>query len=334
MSNEIIERENLRGSLEAAFEEHEVAAESVDSATPAEETKAERARDESGKFTKVEQAADAPVAKEGAPVVPAEVIPDEPVEQEAPQGEVKRAPSSWKKEAAAEFATLPEHVQNEILRRETDFHKGIEGFKHHADFGKRVEHALSPYQATFQKLGVDAPTAVAELMKSDDILRNAPPAVKMQKMLELAAHYGIDLNQQFDPKVAEYETRLHALQKQNEEILRSNQSRETEVVNTTLEQFAKQPGREHFDAVRGHMAALLESGQAQTLEDAYDQAVYANPSTRTVLLEQQRKQLESEVNAKRAKAASVSVKGSSPSSGAAKTQHNSVRDAIAAAWVE
>lgn len=319
------QEETLRDSLDAAFteadapelESTEVEISSDDDAPAA------RARDEAGKFAKVDKVEPAAIPGPADELQP-EIAP--------PVVEGKRAPSSWKKETAAEFNTLPPHVQDEILRREGDFHKGIEGFKQHADFGRKFEQAMTPFNETLQKIGVDGVTAAVELLKIDDILRNAPPAVKHQKLLDIAQQFGIDLNQQFDPRIAEYEQRMHMLQKQNEEILRTNLSRETEQVNTVLSQFAEQPGREHFPQVRLHMAALLESGTAKDLQDAYDQAVYANPTTRALLLEQQQRKVQDDFNAKRAKAAAVSVRGSSPSSGTAPQQHDTLRGSLDAAF--
>lgn len=50
------------------------------------------------------------------------------------------------------------------------------------------------------------------------------------------------------------------------------------------------------------MAALLQAGQATTLEDAYEQAVYANPTTRAAMLQQQLQAARDEA-AKKAQAA-------------------------------
>lgn len=321
--------ETLHDSLASAFDTAEAAFEPIE--TPVEAAKPERARSEDGKFAKVEApAVEAPAveAKTAAPVVPTEVIPAAP---EAP-ADGKRAPSSWKKEAAAAFNELPAHVQDEVLRRETDFHKGIQGFKQQADFGKQVEQTLSPFAENFAKAGVDSVTAISEILKTEDILRNAPPTVKLQKFLQLAQHYGIDLNQQVDPNVARYEAENHQLRQEQRELMRMNTSRESESLNSAIEDFANQPGHEHFESVRQHMGALMAGGQAATLQEAYDQAIYANPTTRTVLLQQQQSKLQDEINAKRAKAASVSVRGSSPSSGAANQPKTSLRDEIAAAF--
>jgi hypothetical protein len=66
------------------------------------------------------------------------------------------------------------------------------------------------------------------------------------------------------------------------------------------------------------MADLLESGKAQSLEQAYEMAIWMRPDVRQTLIEQQRieaqRNYEQQQRTQRAKTASVSVKGSSPSS--------------------
>jgi hypothetical protein len=67
------------------------------------------------------------------------------------------------------------------------------------------------------------------------------------------------------------------------------------------------------------MADLLEAGKAQSLEQAYEMAIWMRPDVRQTLIEQQRieaqRNYEQQQRTQRAKTASVSVKGSSPSSG-------------------
>lgn len=244
-------------------------------------------RDASGKFAKKEEtpaATPAPVAE-----VPAEVVAEVPAEEipAAPAPEAKKAPSSWKKEAAEAFAALPPHVQDEVLRREGDIHKGIESYRTQAETGKRFESALAPYMQTIQQLGVTPEAAVSALMKADHTLRYAPPAVKAQEFQKLAQVYGIDLSQQFDPNVAALQNEVYQLRQQQEQWQHQQQTQVQQSLNSDIERFAAEPGREHFGAVRDHMAALLQGGQAKDLADAYDQAVYANPQTRAAVLAKQ-----------------------------------------------
>ena len=81
------------------------------------------------------------------------------------------------------------------------------------------------------------------------------------------------------------------------------------------------------------MADLLQSGKAKSLNDAYDMAVWMRPDIRQSLIEQQRleaqKKAMAEAQTLRAKTASVSVKGSSPSAGGVQTNGSDLRSLIA-----
>lgn len=328
--------ESLRETLEASFDSSaaaEVETPEVTEVAPAvesAETKAERARDEAGRFAKKQEeaAAAAPVADPAAPVAAAPA---------------SRAPSSWKKEAAAVFDKIESGqpvtaeemkvLRDEALRREGDFHKGIEGFKTHAEAGKTFERTIAPYMENIKAAGVAPDVAIGELLKIENTLRNGPPAVKAQALRQLAQSYQIDLGQEFDPNVAELQNRLYQMEEQQRQWQQQQQQASSQAVNTDIERFAGEPGHEHFEAVRVHMGALLDSGLAKDLQDAYDQAVYANPTTRASLLEQQRKEAEASARVQRASSAAVSVRGSSPASGAtAKTSSGSTRDDVLAAW--
>lgn len=314
------EPQDLRSVLESAMEAQDVP-------EVAAEAKTERARDEAGRFTAAElaqQAADKAAA-------------NPPVEQQTEQP-AKRAPSSWKKEAAAEFDKLPPHVQDEVLRRETDFHKGIEGFKSHADLGRSIEKTLQPYMPTIQQLGVTPDVAISSLLKADAGLRYGTPEQKAQHLANLAQTYGIDMGvvaqvPQKDHYTFQLEQRLSQLQQQQEQFQQSQQEQQREALNSELQAFAATA--EHFEAVKEDMAALLQAGRATDLKDAYDKAVYANPQTRQALLEQQRqealKQAQTHALNARAKAASVSVRGSSPASGSGAAPTN-LRAALESAY--
>jgi hypothetical protein len=311
------EPQDLRSVLENAAN----ATEAVDTTAEPAIEKAEPSRDNAGKFS----------AKEAQPT-----NPEQPTD--APPVEAKRAPSSWKKDAAAEFDKLPQHVQDEVLRREGDFHKGIEGFKSHADLGRSMEKALQPYQQTLQGLGVTPDVAVGSLLRADAMLRNGSPQEKAHYLSVIAQQYGIDMAQAAEvPRPDAYtfqlEQQLQRLQQQQEQYQRSANERETQSLNSELQEFAQTA--EHFEVVRDDMAALLQAGRAKDLKGAYDMAVYANPQTRQTLLEQQRnealKQAQSSAIASRAKAASVSVRGSSPASGSGASPTN-LRAALEAAF--
>lgn len=285
-----------------------------------------RARDESGRFAKAPAQADAPAQPQVPPAAPS---PD--AVQQPPAA--RTAPGAWKKDLAEKhWNQLAPEIQEEILRREGDFHKGIEGWKGHAEKGKAFEKVMAPYQETLQKLGVDGPTAVSALLQADHVLRNAPPAVKVQQLMAIAKQYGVDLSQEFAPDVAQYQAELYRTQEQLRQIQLQAQQQSSMTLNSEIERFASDFGHERFEALRAPAAALLESGVAKDLQQAFDMAAYANPTTRAELLEQQQRKQEEANRAQRASAAAVGVKGSSPASGAPSATRGSLRGDIEAAF--
>ena len=59
-----------------------------------------------------------------------------------------------------------------------------------------------------------------------------------------------------------------------------------------IEAFGKEPANLHFETVKPEMAALLQAGRAQSLQDAYDMAVWARPDIRSSLIAQQQQAAE------------------------------------------
>ena len=328
---------DLRSALESAFEEKTDDTSQTDSVVntpepvtedkPLETSAEQRARDEAGRFA----------AKEKAPE------PTPPVEEAKPI----KAPSSWKPAAQEAYlkaergeALTPEEVRiltNEANRRESDFHRGVEEFKTHAQKARAYEQVIAPYQQTFQQLGVDAPTAIGALLKADHTLRYGDPATKAQYFQQLAQQYGVNLEQiqnppQYDPQTQYLMQQLNELRQTQAQWHNNIQQQEQTRANQELEQFS-QAGNAHFDAVRGDMADLLETGKATSLQDAYEKAVWMNPDIRQSLIEQQRSEAQKKAMAEaqnlRAKTAAVSVKGSSPSAGGVQTNGSDLRSLIA-----
>lgn len=308
--------DDLRSVLENAFEAAETITDEIDSG---ESSASERVRDESGRF-----------AKKTEPEPPKEEpqeAPSEPVAEEKP-AEVpqKRPPSSWKKETQAEWDKLPPHVQEDVLRREADFHRGIEQYKAYAQRAQAYEQALAPYQQTLQELGVPAEQAIGALFKADQILRTSAPHEKAAYFAQLAREYGVPLEEiqqppQVDPAYQQLLNEVRQLRQTEAQREQYRIQQEQAQLNSQIAQFAE--GKEHFNAVREDMAALLQAGRAQDLEQAYDMAIWARPDLRTSLLEQQVKAAEEKARAEaqrlKAKTAAVSVKGSSPVSGTSAT---------------
>lgn len=312
--------DSLRDQLEAAFDQD---SQPEATAQPAEQPQTETVqaeeksvvRDELGKFAK-----------------PSDSQPEQAEQPQAEQLPEIKPPSSWKPEAKAAYikaergeTLTPQEIKiltAEANRRESDFLVGIGEFKTHAQKARAFEQALAPYQQTIQQMGMDGPTAAARMLQVEHTLRYADPATKAAMLQKIAQDYGIDMGMaqqlpQQDPQTQYLMQQLNELRQTQQMWQNSIQEQERAKANHELTQFASSD-KPHFEAVRNDMADLLESGKAQSLEQAYEMAIWMRPDVRQTLIEQQQieaqKKYEEQQRAHRAKTASVSVKGSSPSS--------------------
>lgn len=268
----------------------EINAREAEPETPAEETsetpeeKAERVRDEKGRF--------APKAEDQPE--PVEAAPETPQEDDILPPEVQRL--GLRKEEAAEWRKASPVLQQALLRRSEEMHKGLEQYRGAAQFGSKIAEAFRPYEQTLQQLGVSHDVAVGELLKADNVLRYGSPEQKAYAIQSLIHQYGVDVGQlnslpQPDPRNIQYQALQSELQQMKgyfSNLQREQSEREQASLNSEISQFAKD--REHFEQVREDMAALLQAGRATNLSDAYDQAVWANPTTRAALLAKQQQE--------------------------------------------
>lgn len=93
-------------------------------------------------------------------------------------------------------------------------------------------------------------------------------------------------------KLAQLEQGYGTIQQQQQAQLREAQARKVHEASLTIERFANDPAnpRPHFEAVKEDMALLIRSGRAADLAEAYDRAVWANPTVRATLLAEQQAQ--------------------------------------------
>lgn len=250
-----------------------------------------------------------------------------------------RAPSSWKAEAALEWSKVPPSVQAEIQRREDDFHKGLQSYKETADFGASLKSEFAPYEAVMRADGIAPQQLIRNLLNTAYQLRAGNPEQKRNVIAGLAQHYGVDLGvaqQQGavqhveDPRVNTLQQQVQGLTQQLTERQQREQAEVSRKSKETIDAFAKSPERaEYFPLVRTEMAALLESGIAKTLEEAYDKAILLVPPVREKILAQQqeitRKTAEEKVKAAKRAAANAKPKGSLPSVDLAGSMEETIR---------
>ena len=104
-----------------------------------------------------------------------------------------------------------------------------------------------------------------------------------------------------------------------------------EAADAEIGRFRADPANEHFPVLESQMAALITSGQADSLKDAYDKALWLNPETRAKAIAKQddvRRQREAVEAAAARKAASVNVvkRGTPPAPAKPKSMEDTIRE--------
>lgn len=330
---------------------------SRDTEVAADPLKVDRTRAPDGKFAKgtpedVTPKTAAPAASPAEKVAPA--IDPAAAASVAPVASIA-PPSSYTAEAKAEFAKASPVIQREILKRESDFHKGVEQYKQAANYAQSMYGAVKPYENTIKSWGVTPDIAVKALFEADRKLSQGSPQEKLAAFANLAKGYGIDLSQGMpeaqpvDPNMQymqsilrQQEQRFSQLERQNHEYAARVAQQEQSELNSLIEQ-AKQ-GKPHFDELRQEIGLLLQAGinkgQPVTIDQAYEAALWQSPTHRNELLAKQRSEFEAEAarkraeDAEKAKAArqasstNVARRGTLPAQKAVGTMQDTMRETL------
>lgn len=318
MNDVVDDEKTIREELEAAMVDEpvnepvevsaddEVLAESVE-----DEPKGDRVRDEKGRFAKSEE----PAVETEATQEAIEQTPDE-------------APYNWNADAKAKWADLPQEIRDTVLKREKDIQQFISKADEERQLGINMNKTLSPYMPMIQAEGGDAVTAVKDLLNTAYLLRQGTPEQKKQLFMQTAQQFGVDLSdlgpaevpagmeplyQQINELKAQVSQQQSLLQRRDLEERNSLQSE----IQQEVDAFAADPSHPHYESVKGRMAALMGSGQAKDLQDAYDQACWASPDIRATLQTQAnaeaeaKRKAEAAEKAKQARLKGVSLDGGS-----------------------
>lgn len=240
-----------------------------------------------GKFAPKTEAA----PKEVAPVE----IPKTEKDVQPKASEAIGPPPGWSAESKAVFATLPDHVKNDLIKREKEV---SDGFKKYSDETKKyqeIEQVLAPIRQTYQQVGVKSDAeAIKSLLGWEASFRN--PVTRMQAFHNLARQYGINLNSpstqasdaqgipdQLRPVLDQFGQLTQQVTGIQGELQRSRE----EQVSKTLTDFAKD--KPHFEKVRMRMGQLIQAGivPPNDLDGAYQQAIWADPEIKTALIKEQ-----------------------------------------------
>lgn len=261
-------------------------------------------RSEDGKF-----ASKAPEKVE-PDATPSDAATDNPVSP-APAGEAPKPPVSWPQDKAEAWSKLDPDARDYILKREAEVAKGFQTTAEKYKPLEEVDRLLEPYKAKLEAEGLSPVQGIQRLLRAQDLLERNP----IEGLNWLARSYGVNLGQlaaqpagqeqtqqpQIDPRVETLQQRLDRLEADAQ--TRAKQEAETfeQSLKADVEKFRASPEHPYFDDVKSDMAALLQAGVVADLKEAYEKAVWANPTARSRVLEDQRK-------AEAAKAADAAAK--------------------------
>lgn len=246
---------------------------------PSEDAKGEKVADEEKPSTEEKDSGQTDETKEAETDVSASAI--EP-------------PVSWPADDKALWNELPPKMQEIVARRESERDKFLTQKSN--EFGqqlasyKDIDHALAPVEQLLKREGINKAQAVKELVAYYQHYESNTPSY----ILQVAQSKGIDLLKlaqgQLDPRQIESQNQAQELNRIRQELndwKRQQEDATTQELTNQVDKFASESGHEHFSSVRIHMGKLIAAGEATDLQTAYEMAVWANPTTRSLELKKQ-----------------------------------------------
>lgn len=260
----------------------------------------------------------------------------EPELEEAVEASVEDDyPSSWKGTLREKWGTVDPEVKAEIKRREQNFLDGIKQYKEPAAFGNAIGNEMMPYLDTIRQIGQTPQTITRELFSTWNTLVTGSPDQKQATLLNLAQAFGINMSSGSstpqkdagsDPnsqiaalqqQIAELRRSQETFSQQQERLAREAEQAEQAEIDADIARFAADPKNEHFESVKQIMGRLMTAGQAETLQEAYEQACRIHPEVFSKLqakteAERRKREAEQAAAAKRAAAPNVNRRGTHP----------------------
>lgn len=203
---------------------------------------------------------------------------------------VPRIPDAWgSPERRAAFEKLPPELQGLVTSREAEVAKEFTRNGDERRFAREMKDVITPYMPMITAEGGNPATAVQSLLNTAYVLRAGTPEQKAQALRTVAQQFNVDLASVtapaafVDPAFENMTQRLDRLERERQAEVQGRQASADAVIQTEIASFASDPEHKHYEQVKPRMAALLQSGAASDLKDAYEQACWADPSIRSSL---------------------------------------------------
>jgi hypothetical protein len=280
-------------------------------------------------------------------------------EEESDEDEVAPIdpPANWPKQEQEFFRNLSPQMQHAYLDRArhmtADYTRKTQELAQIRQHYNEFDRVIGPRVQQWALNGMAPAQAVQQLIALSDFATNQP-----KEFLQYFANLrGVDLNElsqgqqeeYVDPQVsalrqqlAQVQAHLNQSTQYQQHVAQQQQAAQYQqafsVTNSAIDNFANQRGQDgkplypYFNELEEDMAAEIETGRAQTIQEAYERAKWSNPYTRSKLLARQLSQQNAQQRqrAQEARRAGSSISGSS-SFGSPATSNMSVRDLLESA---
>lgn len=215
------------------------------------------------------------ITNKAEPIVEAAPVTPDVAPQTTP---AREPPKSWAKEKHEHWAKLEPDAQDYIALRERQMLDGLEQYKGDSGFGKQMREAVAPFQDIIRQQGVDAATAVREMLNGHVRLSQGTLEERKAFLAQVAKNYGLDAPESPDmpPEIRALNERIEGLQAAMNGRARTEYEHAQAKVQTEVSAFAEQ--NPYFDEVADDIIAYLHAGLE--LKPAYEKAIWANPVTR------------------------------------------------------
>ena len=254
---------SLRDTIENAIESTEPETTSQEAT---ESVKADKPRDEHGKFAKSSQNASDDVT---------EAFDDNNEQKVA----IKPRPSSWKKDYEEHWGKLDPTLQDYIQQREADYAKGVSTYKNQWDMAAPVMESIRQFEPLLKQYGVAPQQWINQLGTAHAKLVMGSPEQKLETFAQLANDYGVNLGQLtgqsgYDPQFSQLAQELNQIKNQWSNFQSQQEMVEQNQLQSEIASF--KDDKPYFEEVRETMAGLLQNGMANDLQSAYDKAIRLN----------------------------------------------------------
>lgn len=222
------------------------------------------------------------------------------------------APASYKKEYVEAFKALTPEMRKYLHERESETEKGFSRLNNQLNGYKWMDEV---FNARKERLGdVSARQYFEQLSAVDDCLAENPA----EALKALAEYYDVNINPQESAQQPwPWQGEFNRLRQGYSSLQQAMQEIKNERATQIVSEFAGakddngQAKHPYFEQVRDAMRGLLNSGAAQTMEDAYEKAVWITPEIREKFLaDKSAADLSAKVaEAEKAKAAGFALKG-------------------------